>query len=50
MSGNAFSGVEASGPLAGKIELFLPFKDFASRRILVHAKPTAPRSIGPACR
>ncbi len=35
LSGNAFSGVEAQGALRSKIELFLPFKDFEHRRILV---------------
>ena len=33
----AFSSVEASGSLHTKIDLFLPFKDFDQRRVLVHA-------------
>ncbi len=33
---HAFSGVEAKGSLLSKINLFLPFKDFAHRRVLVH--------------
>jgi uncharacterized protein (TIGR02099 family) len=32
----AFSGVEATGSLQSKVDLFLPFKDFAHRRVLVH--------------
>jgi uncharacterized protein (TIGR02099 family) len=35
---HAFSGVEASGPMQSKVDLFLPFKDFAHRRILVHGE------------
>jgi uncharacterized protein (TIGR02099 family) len=35
MADNAFTGVEASGELQTKIELFLPFKDFEHRKILV---------------
>jgi uncharacterized protein (TIGR02099 family) len=33
---HAFSGVEAKGSLQAKVDLFLPFKDFAHRRVLVH--------------
>ncbi len=33
---NAFSAVEARGPLQLKIDLFLPFRDFVHRRVLVH--------------
>ena len=33
---HAFSGVEARGPMQSKVDLFLPFKDFAHRRVLVH--------------
>jgi uncharacterized protein (TIGR02099 family) len=33
---NAFSGVEATGTLQSQVELFLPFKDFVHRRVLVH--------------
>jgi uncharacterized protein (TIGR02099 family) len=32
----AFSGVEAKGSMQSKIDLFLPFKDFVHRRVLVH--------------
>jgi uncharacterized protein (TIGR02099 family) len=34
---HAFSGVEAKGPMQSKVDLFLPFKQFDHRRILVHA-------------
>jgi uncharacterized protein (TIGR02099 family) len=34
---HAFSAVEARGAMQSKVELFLPFKDFAHRRVLVHA-------------
>jgi uncharacterized protein (TIGR02099 family) len=37
MADGAFSLVEASGELQATIDLFLPFKDFVNRRILVHA-------------
>ena len=33
---HAFTGVEAKGPLQSTVNLFLPFKDFVHRRILVH--------------
>jgi uncharacterized protein (TIGR02099 family) len=33
---HAFSGVEAKGPMQTRVELFLPFKDFVHRRVLVH--------------
>jgi uncharacterized protein (TIGR02099 family) len=33
---HAFSAVEAKGPMQSKVELFLPFKDFVNRRVLVH--------------
>ncbi|MDP9082725.1 MAG: TIGR02099 family protein [Pseudomonadota bacterium] len=35
---HAFSGVEAKGPLRSNIDLFLPFKDFVHRRVLIHAE------------
>jgi uncharacterized protein (TIGR02099 family) len=34
---NAFSAVEAKGPMQANVDLFLPFKEFERRRILVHA-------------
>jgi len=33
---HAFSGVEGTGSLQTKVDLFLPFKDFVHRRVLVH--------------
>ena len=33
---HAFSSVEASGPLAASVDLFLPFKDFTHRQVLIH--------------
>ena len=33
---HAFSAVEAKGSMQSKVELFLPFKDFVNRRVLVH--------------
>ncbi len=33
---HAFSGVEAKGSMQTKVDLFLPFKDFSHRRVLVH--------------
>ena len=33
---HAFSSVEAKGSMQTKVELFLPFKDFVNRRVLVH--------------
>jgi len=38
LSGNAFSSVEARGMLDASVDLFLPFRDFASRRVLVHGR------------
>ena len=38
MAGGAFSTVEASGPLQANVDVFLPFRDFVNRRILVHAR------------
>lgn len=38
LTGGAFSGVDGNGAISGKVELFLPFKDFERRRVLVHAK------------
>lgn len=35
MADDAFTGVAASGELATKVDLFLPFKDFEHRRVLV---------------
>jgi uncharacterized protein (TIGR02099 family) len=35
-SEHAFSSVEAKGSMQAKVNLFLPFKDFAHRRVLVH--------------
>jgi uncharacterized protein (TIGR02099 family) len=35
---HVFSSVEASGPLAASVDLFLPFKDFAHRQVLVHGR------------
>jgi uncharacterized protein (TIGR02099 family) len=37
MAAHAFSGVEAKGPMQAEVDLFLPFKEFAQRRVLVHA-------------
>jgi uncharacterized protein (TIGR02099 family) len=37
MAGQAFSGVEASGPMQADVDLYLPFKQFDLRRVLVHA-------------
>jgi uncharacterized protein YhdP len=36
MADHAFSQASASGSLDSSIELFLPFKEFAKRRVLVH--------------
>jgi uncharacterized protein (TIGR02099 family) len=38
LSEHAFSSVEAKGPLAAAVDLFLPFKDFAHRQVLVHGR------------
>jgi uncharacterized protein (TIGR02099 family) len=35
---NAFSIVEAKGPLQATVDLFLPFKDFAQRQVLIHGR------------
>jgi uncharacterized protein (TIGR02099 family) len=35
---HAFSGVDATGPLHASVELYLPFRDFAHRRVLVHGR------------
>jgi uncharacterized protein (TIGR02099 family) len=33
---HVFSSVDAQGPMQTKVDLFLPFKDFVHRRVLVH--------------
>ena len=33
---HAFSSVEASGPLKASVDLFLPFRDFEHRQVLIH--------------
>jgi uncharacterized protein (TIGR02099 family) len=33
---NAFSETEAKGPMRAEVDLFLPFKDFVHRQVLVH--------------
>jgi uncharacterized protein (TIGR02099 family) len=38
MAEHAFSSVEARGPMQSNVDLFLPFKQFDQRRILVHAQ------------
>jgi uncharacterized protein (TIGR02099 family) len=35
---NVFSNVEATGPLQAAVDLFLPFKDFVHRQVLVHGR------------
>jgi uncharacterized protein (TIGR02099 family) len=35
---HAFSSTEAAGMLDANVDLFLPFKDFANRRVLVHGR------------
>jgi uncharacterized protein (TIGR02099 family) len=35
---HAFSGAVAKGPMQTHVELFLPFKDFEHRRVLVHGQ------------
>ena len=35
---HAFSNVEANGPLAASVDLFLPFRDFAHRQVLIHGR------------
>ncbi len=37
MTDGAFYGVEGSGPVSAKVDLFFPFKDFENRQVLVHA-------------
>jgi uncharacterized protein (TIGR02099 family) len=38
MAEHAFSGAEARGPLKATLDLFLPFKELAHRRVSVHVK------------
>jgi uncharacterized protein (TIGR02099 family) len=38
LSDHAFSAVEAQGPLQATVDLFLPFKDFEHRQVLVHGR------------
>ena len=38
MAEHAFSKVDAAGPIDASIDLFLPFKDFDQRRVLVEAQ------------
>src|SRR5258708_17716976 len=33
---HAFSNIEASGPLKASVDLFLPFRDFEHRQVLIH--------------
>jgi uncharacterized protein (TIGR02099 family) len=35
---HAFSDVEARGPLTASVDLFLPFRDFAHRQVLIHGR------------
>jgi uncharacterized protein (TIGR02099 family) len=35
---HAFSSVEATGPLQATVDLFLPFKDFVHRQVLIHGR------------
>jgi uncharacterized protein (TIGR02099 family) len=35
---HAFSNVEASGPLEAAVDLFLPFRDFEHRQVLIHGR------------
>jgi uncharacterized protein (TIGR02099 family) len=35
---HVFSSVEATGPLQATVDLFLPFKDFAHRQVLIHGR------------
>jgi uncharacterized protein (TIGR02099 family) len=35
---HAFSNVEARGPLQASVDLFLPFKDFVHRQVLIHGR------------
>jgi uncharacterized protein (TIGR02099 family) len=38
MTDGAFYGVEGNGPVSANVDLFLPFKEFENRRVLVHAQ------------
>ena len=38
MTGGAFYGVDGQGPVSAKVDLFLPFKEFQNRKVLVHAQ------------
>ncbi len=38
MAEHAFSSVEAGGMLDANVDLFLPFREFANRRVLVHGQ------------
>ncbi len=38
LAGNAFSKVDGAGPLQASVDLFLPFKQFDQRRVLVEAQ------------
>jgi uncharacterized protein (TIGR02099 family) len=38
MAGQAFSSVQVQGMLDATVDLFLPFRDFANRRVLVHGR------------
>ncbi|HMH89387.1 MAG TPA: AsmA-like C-terminal region-containing protein, partial [Steroidobacteraceae bacterium] len=35
---HTFSNVEATGPLQATVDLFLPFKDFVHRQVLIHGR------------
>jgi uncharacterized protein (TIGR02099 family) len=35
---HAFSSVESTGPLQARVDLFLPFKDFEHRQVLIHGR------------
>jgi uncharacterized protein (TIGR02099 family) len=35
---HAFSNVDASGPLQASVDLFLPFRDFEHRQVLIHGR------------
>lgn len=38
MTDGAFYGVDGNGPVSANVDLFLPFKEFDNRRVLVHAQ------------
>jgi uncharacterized protein (TIGR02099 family) len=38
MTDGAFSAVDGKGPIRANIDLFLPFREFEQRRVLVHAQ------------